>query len=239
LVVYELLTGQHPFAGAPSVRAYEVGLEPPRIETLSRTQWDALRCTLELSRETRTKTIKQFQRAFAPPTILRRYRLLIGGGGAAIAAAAIAVGSHEYSNHVEQQMLCAGMSATGAPASLKPAQRKQIDDDVFLAKDYLHGANLTLKPEDLAYVLSEGANNVNQILDGILALEAGNAAALHMKAQIADLYLRKARELQRNRQPAAALQLVRYGLKVTCNNLDLFHLQRDICEDDASLCTAG
>jgi hypothetical protein len=127
----------------------------------------------------------------------------------------------------------------GTPASLTPDQRKQIDDDVFLAKDYLHDAKVELKPDDLAYILSEGANNVNQILDGILALEPGNAAAQHMKAQIANLYLRKARELARNRQSADALRLVRYGLKVTCNNLDLFHLRRDICEDNSSLCTPG
>jgi serine/threonine protein kinase len=239
LVVYELLTGQHPFAGAPSVRAFEVGLEPPRIETLSRTQWEALRNALELSREARTKTVKEFLRSFAPPTLFRKYRVLIGGGGAAFVAAAIATGSHVYSNHVEQQMLCAGPSATTAGGNLAPAQRQQIDDDLFLAKDYLHEAKIELKPDDLAYVLSEGANNVNQILDSVLRLDAGNSSARHMKAQIAALYLRKARELQHARQLSEALKLVRYGLKVTCNNLDLFHMQRDICEQDSSLCAAS
>jgi hypothetical protein len=103
----------------------------------------------------------------------------------------------------------------------------------------LHEAKIELKPDDLAYVLSEGANNVNQILDSVLRLDAGNSSARHMKAQIAALYLRKARELQHARQLSEALKLVRYGLKVTCNNLDLFHMQRDICEQDSSLCAAS
>jgi len=236
LVVYELLTGKHPFAGAPSVRAFEVGLEPRRIDALSRAQWEALRSALELSREARTKTVKEFQRCFAPPTILRKYRVLIGGGGAAIAAAAIAFGSHEYSNHVEQQMLSGCVAATASRAALTPAQRQQIDDDLFLAKDYMRDVKVDLKPQDLAYVLSEGANNVNQILESILSLDSRSSPALHMKAQIANLYLSKARELERQRQLPAALQMVRYGLKVACNDLELFHLQRDICEQDPSLC---
>jgi hypothetical protein len=133
-------------------------------------------------------------------------------------------------------MLSRCVAATASPAVLTPAQRQQIDDNLILAKDYMRDVKVDLKPEDLAYVLSEGANNVNQILESILTLDAGNRPALHMKTQITDLYLRKARELQRQRQPAAALRLVRYGLKVTCDNLDLNHMRRDICEQDPALC---
>jgi serine/threonine protein kinase len=235
LVVYELLTGHHPFAGASAVRAWEAGLEPKRIEALSRAQWEALRGAIALKREARTKTVKEFQRCFAPVTVLRKYRLLIGGGAAATAAAAFALGSHEYSLHVEQQMLCAGPAAT-APATLTAAQRQQIGDDLFLAQDYLRDVKTDLKPDDLAYVLSEGANNVNMILDSILALDGHNSPALKMKRQIADLYLQKARELRDQQQLKPALALVRYGLKVNCGNLDLFHLQRDLCEADGSMC---
>jgi len=127
-------------------------------------------------------------------------------------------------------------AATASRAVLTPAQRQQIDDNLFLAKDYMRDVKVDLKPEDLAYVLSEGANNVNQILESILSLDSRSSPALHMKAQIANLYLHKARELERQRQPAAALQMVRYGLKVACNDLELFHLQREICEQDPSLC---
>jgi serine/threonine protein kinase len=236
LVVYELLTGHHPFAGAPSFRAFEVRLEPTRIETLSRTQWEALHKALSLPRETRTKTVKEFQRALAPVTALRKYAVWIATGSVAAIALAIAIGSHQYQNHVEQQMLCAGALAAAVRPPLTVAQRAEIKDSLFLARDYLREAKIELKPEDLAYVLSEGANNVNQILESVLALDPTNAAALAMKSQIAELYLVKARQVDEKRQ---ALKLVRFGLKVSCNNLDLFHLQRDICDQQAALCAAN
>jgi serine/threonine protein kinase len=236
LVVYELLTGHHPFAGTPSARALEAGLQPKRIESLSRRQWDALRGALALSREARTKTVRDFQRAFAPTTFLRKYRASIAGGAVTIVAAGIVVGSHEYSNHVEQQMLCAAPGGPAASVVLTPAQRQKVGDDLFLAQDYLRDIKIDQRPEDLAYVLSEGANNVNQILDSILAVDTRNPPALRMKSQIADLYLRKARQLRDQRQLPAALQMVRYGLKASCDNLNLFHLQRDICEQNAALC---
>jgi serine/threonine protein kinase len=239
LVVYEMLTGHHPFAGAPATRALEAGLLPKRIETLSRTQWDALRSALALSREQRTKTVKQFQRAFAPTTFMRKHRMAMVGSAATLIAAGIVVGSHEYSNHVEQQMLCAGHPVRAVNPVLTPAQRQRVGDDLFLAEDYLRDIKLDQQPDDLAYVLSEGANNVNQILDSILALDARNSPALRMKNQIAELYLRKARQLRDQNQLPVALQMIRNGLKVACDNLDLFHLQRDVCEANTALCETG
>jgi serine/threonine protein kinase len=235
LVVYELLTGHHPFAGARSLDAYASGLQPKRIDSLTRPQWEALRAALALPRAQRTKSVALFLRAFAPVAMVRRYGLAIGAGALMLVATAIALGSREYSNHVEQQMLCAGVPKPQR-TSLTPDKRKEIEDSLFLADDFLRDVNPDLEPRELAYLLSEGANNVNQIVRGVLDLDADNARALEMKSKIAALYLRKAQELRAKRQTAQALEMIRDGMKVSCDDLNLFHLQREICESDAPLC---
>jgi hypothetical protein len=76
-------------------------------------------------------------------------------------------------------------------------------------------------------------------LDSILAIDPDNEQALGMKSRIADIYLAKARELFDKSQYQPALMMVRYGLKAVPDNLDLFHLQQDICDKDASVCAAN
>ncbi len=238
LVVYELLTGHHPFAGARSFDAFSAGLLPKRIESLTRPQWDALRSALALPRAQRTKSVALFLRAFAPATLVHRYGIAIGAGALALVAGAIALGSREYSAHVEQQMLCAGVP-TPQRSPLTPDKRKEIEESLFLADDFLHDVNPDLEPRELAYLLSEGANNVNQIVRSVLDLDADNARALALKSKIAGLYLRKAQELRAKSQTALALEMVRYGMKVRCDDLDLYRLQQQICASDAPLCARG
>ncbi len=236
LVIYELLTGRHPFARVFTMNAFQSGLVPRRIDSLSRTQWDAVRSAMEFQREDRTKTVERLLECLAPPTFIKKYRIPLIIAGAAAAAAAAVFGSHAYSDYVEQKMLRARVHSGSGHLQLTAPQQREVDDSLFLATDYLRDVKLTESPDDIAYVLSEGANNVNQILDSVLAIDADNPSALKLKARVADLYLHKARQMSNERRLPAALALAQNGLRVMPDNLELFHLQRDLCEKDASLC---
>ena len=239
LVVYELLAGHHPFANASAKSAHESGLAPPRIESLTRKQWDALRHALAFEREQRTKRIKDLVAALEPPTFYRKYRTWIIGAAALTAVGAVVEGSHLYSDYLTQTMLN-NRSHPPPPlnAPLTPDQKNEVASLTGLAQDELGTVNESSSADDLSYVLSEGANNANDMVEAIMQLDAANERAAAMKAQMAELYLKKARDLEAAGDFRGALTLVIHGRKVLPTSLNLFKMQQHICEHKAELCAS-
>jgi serine/threonine protein kinase len=239
LVVYELLTGHHPFANASAKSAYESGLAPQRIESLTRKQWDALRQALAFEREQRTKRVKDLVAALEPPTVYRKYRPWIMGAAALTVAVAVAEGSHLYSDYVTQTMLDNRVRPPPAlNAPLTPDQKNEVSSLTGLAEDQLGTVNESSSADDLSYVLSEGANNANDMVEAILQIDAPNERAAAMKVRMAELYLKKANTLAGAGDYRSALTLVAHGRKVLPTSLGLFKMQQHICEHHADLCAA-
>lgn len=63
LITYELLTGKHPYQSKSAAAAKGLGLEPAKIEGLSKKQWSALSSALALERSDRTQNVKDFHNA--------------------------------------------------------------------------------------------------------------------------------------------------------------------------------
>ena len=239
LVIYELLTGHHPFAKSSAKSAYESGLAPQRIESLSRKQWDALRQAMAFEREQRTKRVKDLVAALEPPTVYRKYRSWILGAAALTAVVAVTEGSHLYSDHVTQTMLNNRVRPPPAVnGPLTQDQKNEITSLTGLAEDELGTVNPSSSADDLSYVLSEGANNANDILDAILRIDARNERAATLKAHMAELYLKKAKTLADAGDYRGALTMVTHGRKVMPTSLDLFKMQQHICEQQADICAA-
>ena len=59
-VVYEILTGEHPFNKVPADEAYKRGLKPKRINDIKKHQWKAIEKSLEFRREKRTESVELF-----------------------------------------------------------------------------------------------------------------------------------------------------------------------------------
>jgi serine/threonine protein kinase len=239
LVIYELLTGNHPFARASAKEAHKCRLNAKRIDALSRKQWDGLRHALVFEREHRTKTVNELLAALEPPSIVRKYRKWVVVGAALLSVAAVIEVSQLYSDFVTQEMLNRrAPPATPPSEGITGADKTEAATLISLATDELGTVNKESSVEELAYRLSEGANNVNDTLDGALRYDPTNAQALTMKSRVADLYLQKAVELVKNGDYKSAQPLVVYGLKVMPTSLDLFKLQQRICAQQANLCIA-
>ncbi len=65
-ITYELLTGEHPFAGRPANEVKQLGLTPAAIPGLTERQWKGLLCGLSLEREGRCPSAEEFLQAFLP-----------------------------------------------------------------------------------------------------------------------------------------------------------------------------
>lgn len=239
VVIYQLLTGNHPFANASAKSAFASGLTPHRIESLTRRQWDALRNALAFQRERRTGKVSELLAALKPPTVYGKYRALIVGAAALTMVIAVAEGSHLYSDYVTQTML--NERARPPPPRTTPLtqdQLKEISSLIGLAEDQLNSVNDSSSADDLAYVLSDGANNASAIVEAIVRIDGANERAAALKGRMAGLYLRKARTLLGARDYRGALTLITQARKIAPTNLSLFKLQEQICDQQAELCAA-
>ena len=63
-IVYEMLTGRHPFNKMPADDACQKGLKPKRITTISKKQWRAIEKSLAFKRPDRLGTADEFYRLF-------------------------------------------------------------------------------------------------------------------------------------------------------------------------------
>ena len=120
-----------------------------------------------------------------------------------------------------------------APAALTAEQQQEIDDHIALAKDYMRDATAGTRSEELKYILSDGPNSVNDILNSVLQIHPTQQQALQLKADVANLYAERARVLTNEHRVPEALDLVRYGRQVLPSSQELFRLEQSICRMDA------
>ena len=65
-IVYQLLSGAHPYKGRSALEAETLGIRPPRINSLSARQWRALQKAMALSRAERYQGAQEFLDDFSP-----------------------------------------------------------------------------------------------------------------------------------------------------------------------------
>ncbi|MEJ2591680.1 MAG: serine/threonine-protein kinase [Candidatus Thiodiazotropha sp.] len=129
-IVYEMLTGRHPFGRRQANEARDGGLAPER-KTLSRRQWKALRSALEFDRDKRTPSIEQFFREINPECTKVSPVGLIASALAAVVLVGIGVIAYQNnaipflpasSDSPAQAQTADSQSATAKP--VEPIQRE-------------------------------------------------------------------------------------------------------------------
>jgi serine/threonine protein kinase len=97
-IVYQLLSGAHPYKGRSAMEAATWRIRPEKISGLSTRQWRALQKAMALSRADRLQTVQEFLDDFCPPAP----RLTKSSAGAALVAALIigVVGYQIFANYL-------------------------------------------------------------------------------------------------------------------------------------------
>jgi serine/threonine protein kinase len=242
-VSYELLTGRHPFNRASARDVKEKKLVPPRIDGLSRAQWESVRQGLALRRAQRTPSVQEFLKKLEPRSTMQRVTKPLIIAAAIASVAAIAVGSQFYRAAVEdstmevlqcaQIMRPADVQAKLSEAALTPERRQEISDNLVLATDYLTDAKPDIPADQLKSILSDGPNNVNDILSDVLAADPKNPQALKLKERVAGIYAERSQQSLEGNRTAEALDLVRYARAVQPDSEAMFKLEQTICRADA------
>jgi serine/threonine protein kinase len=128
-VIYELITGKHPFQGLETPRAAELNLQPEPVKLLSRAQNKVLRKALNFRRKDRTATIAELRDGLLQhQPIMRGIRMFYAGvAGVSIAAIAVTLllrvgpGRHPADGAVTTTPRDPPLERASTPVPTKPA----------------------------------------------------------------------------------------------------------------------
>ena len=242
-VAYMLLTGVHPFKGKSAKKSAEEKAIPERIDSLSRGQWSALSGGLELHRSDRIESVDKFRELLEPQSLVRK-RHRVAALVAILAIVILVPVSLSFYERVVEQRTMDDRGRLQAPIATAPAERPEltaaqqdeVDGLISLAEYQFESLGDETSADDLVYFLSDGPNNVSQLVDTVLRVDPGYEAALELKQRVFDAYLAKARQLEGEEAYQQAIRLTRNAGDVIPNTGTVLRLQRSICESAPAAC---
>ena len=184
-VLYQMLTGNHPFERLSAADALDKKLKPQRIDSLSKKEWQALSRALSLQKDKRYPTVEEFRTGFIPeerPSSLKFVVvvvLLIIAGGAWFAL-------REYQNDREGQALVEGKLEAAKECFYKQSYACAIDNAKIVASLAPNNteAQDIMNAARLAQDESELQAQISALLKGSRAcLGSGDFACAKVKAQ--------------------------------------------------------
>ncbi|MDD5035262.1 MAG: DUF1631 family protein [Methylococcaceae bacterium] len=206
-VVYELLSGKHPYGRLSAEKALELDLQVKPIPGLKHKPWKALQRGLALQQEERIANVEEFLELLQPQSKLYH------GAWAAGILAAITIGISLYLN--------LGVPPTPiaqVPATPKADQHRKIEDLLKLAGIRFEAGNLT----------APAGSNALWAYQEVLKLDPGNEKAIAGLGRIADTLEQNARILYENGDRAQSLMKVMEGLQADPHHEGLLQLKREL-----------
>jgi serine/threonine protein kinase len=244
-VSYMLLAGVHPFKGKSAKKAAEDKLVPEKIDTISRGQWSALAGGLEFHRDDRIESVEKFRRLLEPQSVVRKKRRIMGLAALLAIVALTFVGLRYYEMAVEDRAI-GDRGRAQAPTGTVPAERPvltadqqaEVDGLINLAEFQFNSISDEMGTDELIYFLSDGPNNVSQLLAAVLQIDPGHEVALELRQRVFDAYLAKARALEGEEAYQQAMTLTRNADAVIPNTGTVLRLQRRICASAPAACVS-
>jgi serine/threonine protein kinase len=239
-VVYILFSGRHPFGRQSAKTALESRLVPARIAGLTRRQWDVLKRGLALQRADRIGSVNEFLRMFTPRTWIQKHRMWIGSAVALALGTGLFFAARSYGDYMSDQALNAQLwpPVVLPPKPLQPEQQRDIDDELYLAKDALAQGAKANSVDDMTAILSSGVNNLHDLLRSIREMDPSNVQALNLTSDAAHTYATFARtELDANKLPDA-FKLVTEGQQFE-HDRELLQIRQEICHRSAAVCAGN
>ena len=206
-VVYELLSGKHPFGKVTAVQALDAKLQPKPIPGLRRKQWRGIQRGLALKRAERTPSVDQFLEDLQTRTPM--YYGIWAAGLLIIAAPAVSI--YLYLTRPPEPL------PIDCP-ELTEVQQKKIADLLEIA-----GMHLAV-----GYWTEPEGSSALWAYREALKIDPCNAAANEGIKKIADTLEQAARELYEEGDRAGSREKVEEGLKADPNHPGLTELREKL-----------
>lgn len=205
-VIYEILTGKHPYGKLSALKAHELNIQPKVVPGLSRRQWKGLQRALALDRKDRTPTVDQLINDLQPksplPIIL---------GVLAVIAIAITTGGYiklSYEADPLQDKIIA----------LTPEQKLKIKDLLDLAEIHF----------EVGYLTAPTGSNALWSYRQVLEIDPYNKEAKNGLKKIADIISAQAQQLYSEGRYDESLTKVEEGLEAIPKHDDLLSLKKKL-----------
>ncbi|MEO1034805.1 MAG: serine/threonine-protein kinase [Pseudomonadota bacterium] len=234
-VCYVLLGGQHPFEGRSAKVAFEKGLRPRRIKSLTRGQWSAINRGLALHRNDRIASVTELLEELAPATADRSRRRLVALAGGLVLAIVLAAGVRYFGSIPEDfdEPLFPPMPTE--PVTLTAQQERELSDLIELARLHFQMIDATATADELDFLLTHGPNSVMQLVDSARNINPYDEAALAMRKAVFDLYETRATEYYERRDYESAFKMAINAQEIS-DQRGIRRLLRSICDRAPDSC---
>ncbi len=206
-VIYELLTGRHPFARASAKEAFKSGLTPKEPAALTGRQWKSLLKGLAFSRDARTQQVDELLKGLEPlalfgPNLLKVLLVISIMAG---------IGFHDFRL---EEAICRSPALTA--------------DEAARMKDLLEVAAVHM---DIGYYTSPPASNALLAYQEVLKLDPCNNTATLGLNRIADIEEQEAWAAFEHGDSASSLEKVNDGLNANPDHQGLRALKSKLSAD--------
>ncbi len=205
-VIYEVLTGKHPYGKLSALKAHELNLQPKAVPGLSRRQWKGLQRALALERKDRTPSAKQLITDLQPRSPLP----IILGTTAVIAIAVTTGGYIKLSQETD------------------PLQDKIIEltpKQLLKVKDLLELADIHF---EVGYLTAPTGSNALWSYRQVLEIDPYNKEAKNGLMKIADILAQQAQQLYAEGKYDESLNKIEEGLEAIPKHDELLALKKKI-----------
>ena len=210
-IIYEMLSGKHPYGRKIATQAQQLQLKPQRLSCLNRTQWKALATSLSFDPSHRPQSVAAFMQQFLPEK--KRHQLdrwLYPLSGLALLFAVFNIYQSNQLNLIEN-------TESHVPlTSLSPGQQQQVQELLEIAD-----AHMLVQ----RYTEPAGGNAYNAYTH-VLKIHPGNERALSGLERIVISYEQLADQHINDNNFDSAGQFITEGLKVNPQNKNLLVLQQ-------------
>jgi serine/threonine protein kinase len=181
LVIYELLTGVHPFNRVSAIKARAEEIQPERIDTLRRGQWKALQSGLAFNREDRIGTAGDLVEGLRGKKSRRRLInwLLIATASIAVLGAAVVALFYSTPEGPEARFASELRSLSADAGQLTSSNEMRVQRWLEQGNAYLDIAEAEYLRGDLLsahYILLDGADNARSAYMSALKLSPSEDA---------------------------------------------------------------
>lgn len=205
-VIYEILTGKHPYGKLSSLKARELNLQPKAIPGLNRSQWKGLQRALALERKDRTPTVEQLITDLQPRSPLPIVLSVTAG-----IAVAIMVGGYiklsQESDPIQDKII-----------ELTPKQQLEIKDLLELADIHF----------EVGYLTAPTGSNALWSYRQVLKIDPYNKEAKNGLKKIADILAQQAWQLYSEGKYDESLNKIEEGLEAMPKHDELLDLKKRI-----------
>jgi serine/threonine protein kinase len=220
IVMYRMLTGEHPYPGKTATQARALGIVAPAIKVGAKTVWPMLKAGLSYDRANRPKYASDLVK-FNTDHKKRFDKLVLTGGVIAVSVISIVVGilTLQFMTPKQQPLQStAGLEVEQNVIPISPQLAEEIEQRLLIADSHL----LMEK-----YVRPVGANAA-EAYQYILSLDPNNQRAKEGLDIIASYFAEQARAYLSNNDIERATSSVIQGLKIEPNHPQLLQLKQQL-----------